>query len=685
MKIKDISIKWQLIAVCMLLVSIPVIILGVISYQNTEKETFLQIEDSAMQHSLLAANNIRSYNAIGEKKLGSDLNAARLIATKGVLADRKIVLDQREQIDIIAINQNTQENTRITIPTLKINNLKVFGDTMFVDNIKESTDGEATIFQLTPIGLLRISTTIAKQDGTRAIATFIPMDSPVYRAIVSGQQYFGRAVVVGQNFMTAYEPLRDTEGKIVGALFVGQSEQKFMGELFESLAETVVGKTGYIYILNSKGDYVLSLKRQRDGENIWESKDADGNLFIQEIINKAKTLREGESFVTYYPWQNQGEKKARTKLAAITYEEGSDWTIGASAYVDDFTSGLKKIRTSIILVCFIAILIGSGVAYFFALNIAKPITKIEMIVEKISQGNLTENVDSRTTVKELRGLSSDLNSMIKSLTDLLTVVKKNVNETTTSTEKLSSSSEEVNASLEQVSSTIQEISKGAQTLSKNASNAAQKSKLTEDSAKKGAESAIMVDKKMKEISQITLAGAEKIKALGDKSKKIGSIVETINSISEQTNLLALNAAIEAARAGDAGRGFAVVADEVRKLAEESGKATGLISELVNSIQDEINKAVASMEENTKKVGEGTKAVTEALAHFEEIPVLASMMNKFIGEISAIAEENAAGAEEVSASVEEVTSSTQQVVTTIQQLSSEAHLLKSSLERFKLNK
>jgi methyl-accepting chemotaxis protein len=189
---------------------------------------------------------------------------------------------------------------------------------------------------------------------------------------------------------------------------------------------------------------------------------------------------------------------------------------------------------------------------------------------------------------------------------------------------------------------------------------------------------------MSVIKRTTQEGAEKIASLGEKSKEIGQIVNTINQISEQTNLLALNAAIEAARAGEAGRGFAVVADEVRKLAEESGQATKQIRDLIGGIQTEIDSAVRSMSENTKQVEEGSKGVELAVTTFETLPQVIDAVNKSAEEVGTVAQENASGAEEVSASIEEVTSSMQQVSNAAQQMASVASELKTVVERFKLN-
>jgi len=134
---------------------------------------------------------------------------------------------------------------------------------------------------------------------------------------------------------------------------------------------------------------------------------------------------------------------------------------------------------------------------------------------------------------------------------------------------------------------------------------------TRDIAQSGERIILDTVDKMHHIAGIVGESAALVDTLGVQTAGISSIVNTIREIAEQTNLLALNAAIEAARAGETGRGFAVVADEVRKLAERTGKSTGEIAAMIQTIQKETGSVTVSMNSGLTEVNAGVALAGEA--------------------------------------------------------------------------
>jgi methyl-accepting chemotaxis protein len=683
-RFRDISVKWQLLMICILLVSVPVVFLGVLSYNTAKTTTYTQIEDMLQDQALIIAKDVQNIYDVAQEKVTSDLNVARGIILQGILSDRVIELDEFQTTEFTAVNQVTGYASTVTIPVMRLNGEPIAYNYDMVDRVKEMVGGTATIFQTIPQGILRISTNVLKEDGSRAVGTYIPTDSEVYQTVMRGQTYYGRAWVVNAWYLTAYEPIKDSKGKIIGVLYVGVKEDEYIKTIKDNLAELVIGKTGYIYILNEAGDYVLSLDQARDGENIWNSQDADGNYFIQEIVNKGTALKEGETAVTYYPWKNTGENSARMKLAGYAYFPDWGWVVASSAYQNDFLDGLNTIKNSTVLIVILSIIGGSIVAYSFAIFMTKNFKELVGKVNKVAEGDLRVSFSKDLGANEIGQISSSFDKMVSNLRTLVSSIQKNVNIAASSAEEVSASAQEVNSSMSQVNTTVQEVAKGAQVVSNNSSTSKEKAVKTAESAKAGNEASTVVNQKIEMIMATSKAAAEKIGSLGQKSEEIGKIVDTIKNISEQTNLLALNAAIEAARAGEAGRGFAVVADEVRKLAEESGKATGQISTLITDIQGEITTSVETMKNSTTEIDEGMAAVQEAMVAFKSIPELVEDVTKSLSEMASVAEENAAGSEEVSSAAEEVTSAMQQMSSSAVELTRGAEELKQLIARFKVD-
>ncbi|MBN2080935.1 cache domain-containing protein [bacterium] len=100
----------------------------------------------------------------------------------------------------------------------------------------------------------------------------------------------------------------------------------------------------------------------RDGENIWEAKDADGTLFIQHMVNAAVSSAPGEISYIEYPWFNEGQPQPQMKLAAVTYFEPTDWVIGAGTYYADFEDTVvavgQRLDFNLLVMVVIAVVVG---------------------------------------------------------------------------------------------------------------------------------------------------------------------------------------------------------------------------------------------------------------------------------------------------------------------------------------
>ena len=387
MKQRYFSLRWQLQLINILLVTLPVLLLGSITYYLSKRSVYGFIRQELMNQVLLVATHIDTGIKISQKKLVTDLK----VAHDKFYALGAPRLDHHTLLEMTVKNQATQQERLLKIPQMKIGELSLINSTDIVDRIQALTGETATIFQIFPQGALRISTNVLQTDGTRAVGTYIPMDSPVYQTVMKGETYLGRAFVVNEWYQTAYEPIMDDFGAIIGILYVGVKDAA--EPILDSLAQIVLGKTGYIWIVDKDGKYALSQKRARDGENIMNSKDEHGQHFVQEWMTQAKLLKPGEVMMEEYFWKNEGEALPRRKTVALTYLPEMEWMIGGGIYFDEYTESLRTIAIITIGVSAISIVGGVAIATVFSSKMGSNFARIADAIRRIAAGQVAEQLD----------------------------------------------------------------------------------------------------------------------------------------------------------------------------------------------------------------------------------------------------------------------------------------------------
>ncbi|MGQ9563022.1 MAG: methyl-accepting chemotaxis protein [Thermogutta sp.] len=541
-----------------------------------------------------------------------------------------------------------------------------------VDEVRKLTGLTCTIFQrINNQGdMLRVCTNVPTKDGSRAIGTFIPAvnpdgtPNPVVSALLKGEAYTGKAFVVTDWYITKYQPIFNEKKEVIGCLYVGIRRDS-IPELRQEIMDITVGKTGYVYVLQGTGDkrgtYIISQGGKRDGECIWEAKDADGHFFIQSIIDKALKLKPGECAFERYPWKNADDKTARYKVAAITYFEPWDWVIGAGAYEDDFQDALGRVNSSLdsmlwwtVAGAIVVVLGCSGFTYYETRRSFRGLHQTVNMLKDIAQGegDLTKRLHVAGN-DEVAELAKWFNTFVSKLQEMIHQVIISADQFTEGARVVAESSQAVAqgaqtqaASVEQMTASIEELVRSVDSIRELASEADRLAHRSSESAEHGG---VAVEKSVSAMN-----------AIRESSKRIADIIQVISEIAGQTNLLALNAAIEAARAGEHGMGFAVVADEVRKLAERSNHAAQEIAQLIrestrlveegaqmsDTLGDSLHEILDHIKETAAKVTAIAEKTTEQASVAQEVRTA-------IQGIAQVAEQSAAGSEEMASSSEEL--------------------------------
>lgn len=628
---KSSSLRRQLIGIGQLSVAIPLLVVAGFSWTQGKKTAeFTTAETTRMvdDQFTLMVTGVADLAKLAEQQLNAQMRIQLRVAEDLLKRGGGVAPATDATAEWKAKNQFSGEERMMRLPKLMLGGGtwtgQVFDPTAvapLVDEIAVITGGVATLFQRMDdsAGMLRVATTVKASDGQRAIGTFIPrtnpdgQPNPVVTALLNGKTYTGRARVVGRWMLTEYVPLKDSEGKVTGALFVGLAEDAAFKQIRSVVGGMRIGKTGRVDVFNALGgDQGNQVIVGGAGGDVGAATADKSTAHLKELLAAALALKPGQL------GSMSSAEKGVTRLTRFMYFPAWDWVIVASAEEDDIYGSAKEI--------------------------ARNQTRDAMVILGIAGAALL--VAAAAWLLIGHRISSKIRELAMSLKNGAEQVAQASAQASTSSQVLADGANRQAAALEETSASLEEMAG----MTRRTAESAQQAK---DAATQARESAENGGRQME-----TMVNA--MAAIQAASGAIAKMLKTIDEIAFQTNILALNAAVEAARAGEAGAGFAVVADEVRALAQRCAVAA---RETAEKIDDSVTKS----REGATISGAAARSFTEILERVRKLDSLVAeiatasgeqsqgigQVNTAVSQMDKVTQSNAAGAEEIAAAAEEL--------------------------------
>ncbi|MFP6848257.1 MAG: methyl-accepting chemotaxis protein [Pseudomonas sp.] len=474
-----------------------------------------------------------------------------------------------------------------------------------VDEFHQLTAGVATVFVRDGNEFVRISTSLTKPDGTRAIGTVLDHKHPAYQLLLSGKGYVGRALLFERFYMTQYTPVLDGSGQVIAVLFVGFDYTDAQNAQFADLKRFRIGSTGSLALLDDQNQWLVPPAGARQPEQVASS--------IRAVLADP-----GKGAF----WSDGGEEFFSVAMPF----SGGPWLVVASMPKEEIQAVTWRVGSQLAIGSLVTLLLAVSAVIWLLRRKLRPLGDLVAQAQALGSGDLSARLNI-TSNDEIAELARNFNQMGEALSSMVARIRSAAQNVSSRAQALSGLASGAYEGIEQQSGEISSMAGAVEEFSATSLNIADNMRNTERLASENAQQTRIGRSSMNEASgaleQIakSLNGtAEVINTLGQRSQEIGGIVSVITSIADQTNLLALNAAIEAARAGEQGRGFAVVADEVRNLAGRTREATNEISTMIASIQGETTSAITTMEQGKVLMEDGLQRnakVADALAQIDE--------------------------------------------------------------------
>ena len=346
-------------------------------------------------------------------------------------------------------------------------------------------------------------------------------------------------------------------------------------------------------------------------------------------------------------------------ICSIIYLNVRLCKVGIGAIIVSFLITVVKsiLTTGKFNASFIPAFITLALAFIACLGTVSLLTKFNEENNDQINKNAEKTIDTGNRMADIANtITSLFNSSQQNMQDLQDIIKSQHS----GMQDIASSMESTAQSITTQAQKVQQIQEETAATEQHRKDMTKASEYAQDAVKEGVKVIENLKEKSKDVtraSQITVSATQ---AVIDKVSEVTKIVGSIMSISKQTNLLALNASIEAARAGEAGKGFAVVANDVRELAAETNTASTEITNIINELNEDVQKAMASIDDTVATVSEQNDMIETVGENFDCINDNVTEMLSRFAEIGEGMKSIAASTTEINDSISNLSATSQEV-------------------------
>ncbi|NVO16580.1 MAG: methyl-accepting chemotaxis protein [Rhodoplanes sp.] len=486
-----------------------------------------------------------------------------------------------------------------------------------------------------------------------------------------------------------------------------QSIEAARKRALETIGSLRYGNNDYFFVRDGEG---ITLVNPNAPDNVGkkrdDGRDANGKLYVREMIDLAK--QKGEGYVTYVTKKPSGTNAE--KLVFLQSYRPWDMVVGSGVYIDDLDAQTWAATKRSLMAAALVLLLMLAASVVMARSITGPLRRMTSTMKSLAHGkldvevpglgrhdevgemaeavavfktNATERVrlEAEQKAAEVRAAAQRKADMVRLADTFEQAVGGIIN-------TVSSAATELEATATTLTRTADLTQQMSATVSAASGEASTNVQAVAAATNEMTSSVHEIGRQVQASSRIADAAVSqaaktdaRVGALSVAANKIGDVVKLITAIAEQTNLLALNATIEAARAGEAGRGFAVVANEVKALAAQTGKATGEIGAQISGMQAATQESVAAIKEISGTIGQIAEIASAIAAAVEEQGAATSEISRNIQQAAAGTTQVAENITEVSRGAEETGAASGEVLSAAGQLAGESNRLRAEVEKF----